>query len=494
MPAATSGRVLAVLPRTYTGRVRSDAEVDHVPVMPGPAGLLEARPWLRALRRDPLEALTALRHRYGDVAQIPVPGRRRLVLVAHPDGVQQVLQTHHRRYRKAPTFEVLASLLGRGLLTAEGDEWRTHRRLAQPAFHRDRVAGWGDMMVERTRDHVGGWKHGAELDLAEHMRGLTLRIVGEALFSTDLTRERDRIGEALDVALDYTRQRFQSPLGPFVDPPTPTRARFRRAAARLDRVVWDMVATRDRDDPGDDLLGLLMAAEDTDTGEGLTDVELRDEVLTFLLAGHETTAHALAWTLWALARSGEPWRRARDEIDRVLGDRPATTADLGELPYVRAVVDEGMRLYPPAWTTERTPIEADVIDGYGVGEGDIVMTSPWVTHRHPGLWDRPLAFDPDRFVEGGPPHRFAHFPFGGGPRMCIGADFALVEATLVMASLLQVVDVDPVPGFPVVPRTGVTLRPAHGIRVVVSRRRDQRVPSADDDLALTGPPRHTTST
>lgn len=438
--------------------------------IPGPATFREARPWLRAMRRDPLEALTALRHRHGDVARLQLPGDRSIVLVAHPDDVQHVLQSAHHRYRKARTFEVLARLLGNGLLTAEGDEWRAHRRLAQPAFHRDRVAGWADMMVAHTNKHVARWHDGQELDLAHELRELTLRIVGDALFSVDLTEERDRIGEALDDALAYTRQRFSSPLGPFVDPPTPTRARFRRAARRLDEVVWRIISDRDREDPGSDLLGLLMAARDEDTGEGLSDGELRDEVITFLLAGHETTAHALAWTLWLLAGSGHAWRRLRDELDTFLDGHAATMQDLPNLAWTRAVVEEGLRLYPPAWVTERSPLERDVVGGFEVTTRDVVMVSQWVTHRHPDVWDRPLAFDPQRFVDGGPPHRFAHFPFGGGPRLCIGAEFAMTEAVLVLATLLQAVDVPPVPGFPVVPQTGVTLRPAHGIRVTVRRR------------------------
>lgn len=447
--------------RRYLGRMSN---------IPGPGNFLESRRWLRAMLRDPLQAMPALRRRYGDLARISLPGGRNVVLVSHPDGVQHVLQAAHRKYHKARTFEVIESLLGKGLLTSEGAAWRTHRRLAQPAFHHDHVAGWADMMVASTSDHVARWKDGVELDLAHELRELTLRIVGKALFSIDLTGDGDRIGKALDDALAHTRARFQSPLGPFVNPPSPSRARFNRAANHLDAVVTGIIAGRDRDDPGTDLLGLLMAARDEETGKGLSDLELRDEVMTFLLAGHETTAHALTWTLWLLASSGQTWRRIHHEIDEVLGDRPATVGDLPALTWTRAVVDEGLRLYPPAYETERSPIERDVIDGHELTARDVVIVSQWVTHRHPDVWDRPLAFDPERFLDDRPRHRFAYFPFGGGPRLCIGAEFALVEAVLVLATLLQSVDIDPVPGFPVTPWVGVTLRPAHGLRVRVRRR------------------------
>lgn len=439
---------------------------------PGPTGL-DALRWMQATRRDILETLPAAVRAYGDVVRLPFPGRLGLVVAAAPDHVQHILQASHTNYRKAPSYEVLRWVLGDGLVTAEGEHWRRHRRIIQPAFHHDAVEDLGAMMVEEAGRTVGSWKDGQEIDVAEEMRTLTLRIVGRALLSKDLADLTDRIGAAVDEVLSYARTRFSSLLGPFVQPPTVQRARFRRAVADLDDLVRTIIRERSAaDDPGDDLLGMLMRARDEETGQGLTEDELRDEILTLVLAGHETTAHALAWTIWLLDRHQPAARRLVHEVDEVVGDREVTTDDLGRLTWTEAVLDEGMRLYPPVWVVDRTPIEQDEIGGYEVTPDDIVMASQWVTHRHPGVWDHPLAYDPERFLdrraEGR--HRFAHFPFGGGPRLCVGASFAMVEARLLLATVAQEVDLATVPGFPVVPVTGVTLRPLHGIRMVVSRR------------------------
>lgn len=437
---------------------------------PGPSGTEVVR-WIGGIRRNAPRTLDALRHRYGDVAGLPLPGRY-LVLVAHPDGVQHVLQGAHTRYGKARTYDVLALLLGEGLLTSEGERWRTHRRLLQPAFHDGALAGLGTMMVRTTQETVEAWPEGAEIDLAARMRDLTLRIVGQALLSEDLTAPAERIGRAMDAAIDYARIRFESLLGPFVTPPSPARARFRRAIAELDGIVRELIRQRrTAHDPPADLLTLLVETRDPAIDERLDDDEVRDEVLTFLAAGHETTAHALAWTLWLLGRHAGPRRRLLTEIGAVLDGRPATAADLADLPYTRAVIEESLRLYPPAWALARTPREPDEIGGFEIPTHAEVMVSQWVTHRHPGVWEHPTAFDPERFL-GEPPARrprFAYFPFGAGPRQCIGAGFAMLEARLLLVTILQRVDLEVVPGFPVELEPGITLRPAHGIRAGVRR-------------------------
>lgn len=438
---------------------------------PGPSGL-EVVPWIRGIRSDVLQTFDALRHRYGDVASLPLPGRY-LVLVSDPGSVQHVLQSAHTRYDKARTYEVVALLVGRGLLTSEGEHWRSHRRLAQPAFHRGSVASFGRMMVKVTAETVAGWPDGAEMDVAAALRELTLRIVGRALFSENLAGDADRIGGALDTAMEYARIRFESLLGPFVTPPSPSRARFRRACADLDGLVRGIIRERRAvADPPDDLLSMLMASRDEETGERLSEDELRDEVLTFLAAGHETTAHALAWTVWLLGRHAGPRRRLLAEVDDVLGGRPARVDDLEELTYTRAVLNESMRLYPPAWVLGRTPREPDRIGDFEIPAGAEVTASQWVTHRHPDVWEHPTAFDPERFLDERAEERprFAHFPFGAGPRQCIGAGFAAVEARLLLVTLLQQVELELVPGFPVEVQPSVTLRPANGIRARVRRR------------------------
>lgn len=472
---------------------------------PGPRGL-EALRWLRALRKDPVTGLQALSRRYGDVARIPLPRNRHahsLVLVSHPDGVRHVLQENHTGYRKADTYDLLALLLGDGLLTSEGEQWRRHRRLAQPAFHRRAVESFADMMREETEALTERWERrppGTAVDVAEEMRELTLLIVGRALFSRELAGLVAPIGRALDATLTYARGRFRSLLGPYVQPPSPSLWRVKRAGADLDREIFAMIAERRRslatraeggarDDDGRDLLDALILAGDEPAGAesgdpdgdpqgapshdrdaALTDDEIRDEVVTFLMAGHETTAHALAWAWHALARNAHVRERLEEELDRELGGKPARLEDLDRLPYTAAVIDETLRLYPPVWVVERTPLVDDEIAGYHVPVGSVVMVSEMVTHRHAAIWDSPLAFWPERFLHRDPPHRFAYFPFGAGPRQCIGAAFALLEARLILATMAQRFRIEAIPGFPVVPEPVITLRPAHGIRMVPRMR------------------------
>ena len=446
---------------------------------------IRGEPWfgsLRAYRDDRLGFLVrAARH--GDVVSMRL-GPRTFHLIAHPEGVKRVLIDNAANYHKETRGqELMRPLLGEGLLTAEGEAWKSQRRLAQPAFQRDRVAGFAPIMVEATRDVLEAWapraRTGESFDLAEEMSKLTFRIVGLAIFGTDLGDTAEEVGRSLSIALLDRTERTTSLLDYFLGEriPTPRNRRFQRALRSLDSVVARTIAARRSRPPsvessGSDLLTLLGNARDPETGAGLSDRLLRDQVMTILLAGHETTANALSWTFYLLSTHPEVERRVCAEVESVLSGREPTAEDAARLRYTRAVVDESMRLYPPVWTMARNVVEDDVLSGKRVGGGSYVWISPFVTHRHPDFWENPEGFDPERFLDPAPGRpRFAHFPFGGGARQCIGNTFALLEAVVILAMALQRYRIELVPGATVTPEPLITLRPRGGVPVRIRSRR-----------------------
>jgi cytochrome P450 len=387
--------------------------------------------------------------------------------------VQRVLVDNNKNYDKQTRgYDALRVFLGNGLLTSEGDFWRRQRRIAQPAFHRDRIAAFADTMTVATQEMLSRWQAHAladrPLDIAEEMTALTLRIVARTLLSADVGEGDLAIGPSVARLNGYARDAMTSPFMVPLVVPTPRNLSFRRHAAAIDKVVLGIIAERRKTgvDQGD-LLSMLMDAQDAETGERMTDRQLRDEIMTIFLAGHETTASTLAWTLWLLSLHPDVMRRVQAELARELGGRAPALGDLPRLPFLQQTVKEAMRLFPPAWAIGRRAIEDDVVGDYRVPAGALVMVSPWVTHRHPALWSNPEGFDPDRFA---PEHerarpKYAYFPFGGGPRLCIGNNFAMMEAEIVLANLLQRFSPALVPGHPVEPDPMVTLRPRHGIRM-----------------------------
>jgi cytochrome P450 len=298
------------------------------------------------------------------------------------------------------------------------------------------------------------------------MMRLTLTIVSRALFKTDVGDRAEEVASALDVLMEQSQRRIQNP---FLLPPIlPTRDDriFRESVQRLDQIVYGMIENRRHADQEDnDLLSMLIAAKDADSGEYMTDQQLRDEVITLFLAGHETTANALSWTWYLLSKFPDVERKLYQELNQVLEGRVPTLADIPALPYTRMVIDESIRLFPPAWLISRTAREDDVVDGITIPAGSIAFLSPYVTHRHPDLWENPEGFDPERFSPARSASRpdFAYFPFGGGPRLCIGNNFALMEAQLVLATMVQHFQVEIVPGHPIELQPSITLRPRHGI-------------------------------
>ncbi len=442
----------------------------RLPGPPGPRGGL--RPLL-AFRRDPLSFLAGIQRAHGDVAAFRF-GPRRLFLISHPDLVRDVFVTHHRNFIKSLALQRARVLLGTGLLTSEGDFHLRQRRMAQPAFHRDRVAALAATMAAYAGRTAEGWSAGREMDVVREMNRLTLAIAGDTLFGADVAGEAEEVARALDAALGMF-DRLTNPLGILLDRlPLPGTIRLRRARAALDATIYGIIERRRAlaEDRGD-LLSLLLAARDDEgDGGGMTDEQLRDEALTLFLAGHETTANALAWTWHLLAANPEAEARLHAEVDAVVGDRLPTAADYPRLPYTRAVVAESMRLYPPAWTVGREPLEDFAAGGYRIPAGSVVMMSPWVVHRDPRWWPDPERFDPGRWTpeaEAALP-RFAYFPFGGGVRKCIGEGFAWMEGVIVLATLARRWRLRPIPGAVVTPAPSITLRPA-GMRMRADPRK-----------------------
>jgi cytochrome P450 len=427
--------------------------------------------------RDPLRFVLDVAGAHGDVASYRV-AHVRMYQINSPQGVQRVLHDNHRNYSKdVATFETLRSIAGNGLFTSDGSSWLRQRRLMQPAFHRRRVAAFGELMTDATQSMLERWRprvaEGRPIDVAAEFTRLTLEVVTRALFSVSVDSEVDRIGRAITVLLNDVTFRFTFPFYPPLKVPTPRNRRFLAARATLDRIVYGIIADRRRD-PGehDDLLAVLMEARDEETGEGMSDRQLRDEVITLFIAGHETTANALTWAAYLLSTHAGVGRLLRTEVDETLGDRVPTVADVPELTYTRMVLDETLRLYPPVWVTDRKAVEADVVCGYRIPAGVTVAISPYAVHHDPKLWENPEGFDPERFApenSAGRPH-YAYFPFGGGPHQCIGKGFALLETTLVLALLAGRYRLDLVPGRRVEPVASATLRPRAGVWMMACPR------------------------
>lgn len=432
------------------------------------AGSLLDRPW-KSFREDPLTMLTAAAQEHGDLVQF-LMGPIRLYLVTDPAQVQRVfVEQRHNFSKRTRGYEALRMYLGDGLVTSEGEFWKRQRRIAQPAFHKQRIAGFADTMVQFADDLADRWARdhalGRTIDAYADMTALTLRIVARTLLSSEVQDDDRGIGEAVEVMNGMARDVMTNPLYPPMWVPTAKNRRFQRFGARIDRVVNEIIEQRRRTGKDeDDLLSMLMNARDDESGEGMTDAQLRDEIMTMFLAGHETTANALSWGLYLLSHHPTVRRQMQRELDGVLGGRRPALSDLVSLPYTRAVVRETMRLYPPAWSIGRRCEEDDALGGYRIRAGGIVIVSPWVTHRHPRYWPNPEGFDPERFMPDAPKRpRYAYFPFGGGPRQCIGNNFALMEIELVLATLVQRFDADLVAGTAVKPAAFVTLRPKDGL-------------------------------
>jgi cytochrome P450 len=395
------------------------------------------------------------------------------MLVSHPDAIEDVLVTKARNFTKHFALRMNSMILANGLLTSEGDFWLRQRRLIQPAFSRDRIAGYGAIMVAYAERMAGQWRDGEMRDVHAEMMRLTLEIVAKALFDADVGSEAFAVGESMEVALDAFLSRLFSllPLPRWV--PTPRNVRLKRAVRRLDEIIYGLIEQRRKsgEDRGD-LLSRLLLARDEDDGSRMTDKQLRDELMTLFLAGHETTAIAMSWTWYLLAQHPEVEAKLVAELQSVLGGRSPTVADLPRLRYAELVMTESMRVFPPVYTIGREPIEDCEVGGYRIPAGTCLLMSQWVMHRRPSYFDEPLQFRPERWQDGLARRlpKYVYFPFGGGPRLCIGNSFALMEAVLLLAALAQRFHFELVPGQEIVPAPSITLRPRNGVRMVLRRR------------------------
>jgi cytochrome P450 len=448
--------------------------------LPGPAaGKAERRlgvfQFLQRVREDQLSVLMP------QVFDQDITYRRILFLdsflINKPEYIEHVLLTNHANYRKSHFLRhILGPLLGEGLLISEGDFWRRQRRVAAPAFHSRRVAGFVASMADCTEATLTRWRDLTQpFDVAAEMMALTLNIIARTMFSTDVGADVEAVRRLTDVVINL--QPGLLDLFGFPDwIPRPQPINYRQTITQFEALVTRFLAER-RADPADrgDLLSMLLAARDPETGEGMSDKQLRDEILTIFLAGHETTANTLNWTWYLLARNRQAEARLHEEVDRLLGGRAPTAADLAELKWTRMVIEEAMRLYPPAHTISRMAIAEDRIGDMRIPRGALVSTSIYVTHRNPKLWPDPERFDPERFLpeRAARRQRFAYRPFGGGPRVCIGNTFAITEAQVILATIAQRYRLRLAPGHAVEPIGLITLRPKNGLWMTLEPRRDR---------------------
>ena len=418
---------------------------------------------------DPLSVFNKWAREYGDIFYYRAAWLH-VYFLNHPDLIEEVLVRNPRNFLKDRVVRNSRWFFGDGLLTNEGDSWLRQRKLSAPAFHRERVSSYARIMTDYARQMVSTWRDGETRDIHQEMMRLTLQIVVRALFNVE--SETQRISSAMNVMMGNATgaRMLLPPIARFL--PIPQMIRVRRAVRDLDEIVYSIIAQhRAANRDSGDLLSMLMQARDED-GSRMSDKQLRDEVLTFLLAGHETTALALTWTWHLLSRHPEIESKLHEELDRVLAGRAPEFSDLQRLPYTERVIKESMRLYPPAWSLARTVISDFELRGYKIPAGANVVMSQWIMHRHPAYFPEPEKFDPDRWLTEPAQKlpRFAYFPFGGGPRQCIGAAFAMMEATLLLATIAQQFRLRTLPNHPVATTPSFTLRPKYGLKMELTSR------------------------
>jgi cytochrome P450 len=437
---------------------------------PGPNSLFNLA--VLRFRRNPLRFLQNLTLNYGDFVAFRIMNRQ-MFFANHPDYIRDVLVTQNSNFGKGRALEKAKRILGSGLLTSEGEAHHRQRRLVLPAFHRQRIASYGTVMVEHASRMADDWQEGMPIDISHEMTRLTLGIVAKTLFDADVGKEADEIGEAMTVMLKM----FHLLMYPFAEVleklPLPMVRRYERMRLRLDSTIYRIINERRKSGVDrHDLLSMLLLAQDEDDGQKMTDAQVRDEAMTLFLAGHETTANALSWTFYLLSQNPVAEANLHAELDEIIGSRAPTPEDIARLQYTEKVVSESMRLFPPAWGIGRRSLVDQMIGPYRVPADSIVLLSPFVTQRDPRFFSEPDQFRPERWTaewkSSLPP--FSYFPFSGGPRRCIGEGFAWTEAILILATLSQRWRVRLDQSKTVEPQALFTLRPRGGIRMRIERR------------------------
>ena len=460
----------------FRGMSQQAQRVSGGRAIPGP------RPWpivgngLAVLRHGIFPVMEQGWRTYGDTFCVTL-GPKRLVVIIHPDDVEKVLISERDSFFKGASYDFFRVLVGDGMVTNEGEMWRARRRVAQPSFNKGTVTALASKMTAATETMLTSWapklQVGAEFDIYEELLALTMWIIGDTLFSLDLRGAIDRSAEAFSVALDELSARGNEMVRVPMSWPTPGNRKLKRALRTLDDTVYGIVrGRRASGERPDDLLSALLAGHD-EHGQPLDDKALRDEVITFFLAGHETTALALSWTWFMLATHPDIQEKLAAEVDSVLAGRTPTADDLQRMPYTRMVLQEGLRLYAPTWSGARDVVAPTQLGGYEVAPGDVVMYLPYFTHRHPGFWDAPAEVRPERFapeaVQGR--HKGAYLPFSAGPRMCIGNHFSLMEGALILAMICQRYRFSLSPRARIEPQFQITMRPKYGVLLRVDARR-----------------------
>ena len=448
---------------------------------PGPKGypLLGVLP---QMRRHVLRFLHDTARQYGDVVFLPM-GPRQVCLLRHPDHIAHVFQLRHRHFYRGLFVDRVKPFLGEGLATSEGDHWRRHRRLAQPAFHHQQMANFTGVILDATAAMLERWQPLAAkaepIEVSEAMTQLTSEIIIRSLFGAALPDPGQLLNEDLPIVMQYCLDRVLAFTDWSAHLPTPKRGRFRRSLRALDEMVYGLIDTHRQsawDDHAGDFLSMLLSARDPETGQGMSDQDLRDTVMTMFFAGHETSGMALTWIWYILVTHPQVGRRLQAELDDVLAERLPTYADLEKLTYTRMVIQETMRLYPPAWILSRSAASETEIGGYRIPVHTPILISQYLTHRHPDFWDRPDVFDPERFApeRRAGRHRYAYFPFGGGPHQCIGESFAMMEMLLIVAMVAQRYRLRLIPGQRIEPHPILTLRTKYGLSMRLEPARQGR--------------------
>ncbi|MEL6555327.1 MAG: cytochrome P450 [Cyanobacteria bacterium J06621_11] len=445
-------------------------------IAPGPPGYILLQ--MSQLQSQPIEYSAQLLREYGDLVCLRVMPGLTIFLSTHPNHAEHILSTHSERYRKPDFFlKPMGLVQGQGLFSSEGDFWRKQRRLMQPAFAQKQILRLHGIVWDCVCELIEEWEvkpEGEVIDIAAEMTRLTLKIVGCALFSVDVSDDSDRLRQALRVGLEYVYSRITSPLAPPLWIPTHTNRRFRNAKKTIDEIVLNIIQTR-RNNPAEqiDLLSMLLTAEDEETGEKMSDQQLLNEVITLINAGHETTATSLAWTWRILGDHPDVMAQLQSEVDSILPDGIPTHERLKQLDYTRRVLDESLRLYPPGMgLAPRAALENDELDGYFIPKGAIFNLAFYYTLRHPAFWEDPEMFDPDRFLpeKAAKRPKYAYMPWGAGPHACIGKNLALMESLMIVSAIARRFHMTLLPNQPIEIDPRFTLRPKGGVKVTLKKR------------------------